>query len=186
MSDQHDHDTRPAVPAWAVEQLMGQAAEIAVLRAEARHLWDEEGESLQQRLKAAENERRQTERRVMELADSLSLARQRCVDETCRLRAELAAAENDRAEAERRAEEILATYNEARAGYTAELSSQLEELATATSELAEANAARQKLERHIAVAYCSLKDPPDGDTERARVYAVLALEGVVMPDEDQP
>lgn len=167
MSDQHDQDVRPPVPAWAVERLMEQATEIADLCADARRLWDEEDTGLQHRLEA-------TERRVTELAESLSLARQRCVDETRRLRAALAAAENDRAEAERRAEEILATYNEARAGYTAELSSQLEELATATSELAEERAARQELQRRIESAVRQIKPLHTATTVQ---IAVGILEG---------
>lgn len=186
MSDQHD--PRPAVPAWAVERLMGQAAEIAILR--ARRVWneekEEESESLQQRLEVAENARVRAECFSEETTTAAIRQREEYTNDLGRLREALTDAENARVEAERRAEEILATYNEARAGYTAELSSQLEELATATSELAEANAARLKLERHIAIAYQSLKDPPDGDTERAMAYAALALEGVAVPDEDVP
>lgn len=169
MSDQYDHDTRPPVPAWAVERLMGQAAEIAILR--ARRVWneekEEESESLQQRLEAAENARVRAECFSEETTTAAIRQREEYTNEVWRLREALTDAENARAEAERRAEEILATYNEARAGYTAELSSQLEELA-------EASAARQELERRIDAAIRQIKPLHTATTVQ---IAVGILEG---------
>lgn len=131
MNDQQDHDQRPPVPAWAVERLMEQAAEIAKLRAAIEHAREANRNAahrlseLEHRATIAERNlaiaEREYEQTKAELAEAkqrvvdLAGIRESCIEETGRLRAALRAAEQARAEAERRAEEILATVDNAHA-----------------------------------------------------------------------
>lgn len=153
---------REPCPAWAVERLIEQAAEIARLQVmvqiggthtgmlsaalsrQFRQSFPIERVAAWPEMIAAAV-RRQQEEQPRQDAEQLRQTEED-TNEIRRLHDELAVVESARAEAERQTEEILATHNEARAGLTIELSGQLKKLAAAQQRItaleAELDAAR--------------------------------------------